>query len=167
MVNKATINNKTVNNNFGETGKTEYDVTSLLSGDYTVTAFDLSKLSEKYTVNVATKKANENVATTDITFTDKATGKTYTYAQVIPGNDVDLKQLIIMLPGNGTITITPKTNVTNVTGTFTTAFTVVNNVVTAADVAFPVGFDFKDGAKPSTVKLALNDTRVSTYINSK
>ena len=167
LVNKATINNKTVNNNFGETGKTEYDVTSLLSGDYTVTAFDLSKLSEKYTVNVATKKANENVATTDITFTDKATGKTYTYAQVIPGNDVDLKTTNNNAPGNGTITITPKTNVTNVTGTFTTAFTVVNNVVTAADVAFPVGFDFKDGAKPSTVKLALNDTRVSTYINSK
>ena len=164
LVNKATINNKTVNNNFGETGKTEYDVTSLLSGDYTVTAFDLSKLSEKYTVNVATKKANENVATTDITFTDKATGKTYTYAQVIPGNDVDLKTTNNNAPGNGTITITPKTNVT---GTFTTTFTVVNNVVTAADVAFPVGFDFKDGAKPSTVKLALNDTRVSTYINSK
>ena len=70
-------------------------------------------------------------------------------------------------PGNGTFTITPKKGVTNVTGTFTTTFTVVNNVVTAADVAFPVGFDFKDGVKPSTVKLALNNTRVSTYINSK
>ena len=162
LVNSATINKKTVNNNF--TGTVTPD---LLSGDYTVTAFDLSKLSEKYTVNVATKKANEAVATTDVTFTDKATGKTYTYAQVIPTSDVDYETTNNAAPGNGTFTITPKKGVTNVTGTFTTTFTVVNNVVTAADVAFPVGFDFKDGVKPSTVKLALNDTRVSTYINSK
>ena len=172
LVENAVINKKTVNNNFGVKGTAKYDVSSLLSGDYTVTAFDLSKLSEKYTVNVATKKANENVATTDITFTDKATGKTYTYAQVIPGNDVDLKTTNNNAPGNGTITITPKTNVTNVTGTFTTTFTVVNNVVTAADVAFPVGFDFKDGSKPSTVKLALDDgnnateSRAEKYIST-
>ena len=163
LVNSATINKKTVNNNF--TGTVTAD---LLSGDYTVTAFDLSKLSEKYTVNVATKKANVAVTpTNDVTFTDKATGKTYKYADVIPTSDVDYETTNNAAPGNGTFTITPKKGVTNVTGTFTTAFTVVNNVVTATDVAFPVGFDFKDGNKPSTVKLALDETRVSTYINSK
>lgn len=163
LVNSATINKKTVNNNF--TGTVTAD---LLSGDYTVTAFDLSKLSEKYTVNVATKKANVAVdPTKDVTFTDKATGKTYKYADVIPTSDVEYETTNNAAPGNGTFTITPKKGVTNVTGTFTTAFTVVNNVVTATDVAFPVGFDFKDGNKPSTVKLALDETRVSTYINSK
>ena len=163
LVNSATINKKTVNNNF--TGTVTPD---LLSGDYTVTAFDLSKLSEKYTVNVATKKANVAVnPTNDVTFTDKATGKTYKYADVIPTSDVEYETTNNAAPGNGTFTITPKKGVTNVTGTFTTAFTVVNNVVTATDVAFPVGFDFKDGNKPSTVKLALDETRVSTYINSK
>ena len=155
----ATVNNTTVNNNFAAG-----DVTKLLSGNYAVTAFDLSELEKKYTIKVATKKINTDVEPKDITFVDAA-GKTYTYNQIVPVNAVDLTTSNNTVPGNGTITITPKKGYEkNVTGTCSATFTVVNNVIGASDVAFPAGFDFKDGKAPATGKVSLTDGRADDYI---
>ena len=155
----ANVNGKKVNNNF----KAE-DVTSLLSGNYAVTAFNLSELEKKYTIKVATKKINTNVETKDITFVDAA-GKTYTYDQILPVNAVDLTTSNNTVPGTGTITITPKKGYEkNVTGTCSATFTVVNNVIGASDVAFPAGFDFKDGKAPATGKVSLTEKRADDYI---
>ena len=154
------VGGKTVYNNFDNK-----DVTNLLSGDYAVTAFDLNELAKKYTINVATKKINTDVETKDITFVD-ASGKTYTYNQILPVNAVELTTTNNTVPGTGTITITPKKGFEkNVTGVCNATFTVVNNVIGASDVAFPAGFDFKDGKAPATGKVSLTDQRADDYIN--
>ena len=143
----ATINGKTVRNNFELGSVKKY----LSAGNYTVTAFDLSKLGEKYTANVATKKINKDVTADDITFTDK-NGKTYKYAEVIPSSDVDIKTTNNAVPGEGTVTLTPKTgSESKVTGSFSTKFNVVHNVVTNEDVAFAAGTKYgKTEFKTST-----------------
>ena len=157
----ATINKKTVKNNFKDV-----EVTSLLvEGSYTISAFDLSALSENYTVNVATKKINKEVNKEDITFTDKE-GKTFTYDEVIPASvsaNVEIKTTNNTKPGNGTVTLAPKTAAEkNVTGTFSTSFTVVDNIITADDVAFPAGSKF--GKTEFKTRTALTEKAADEFI---
>ena len=156
----ATINGRTVKNNF-KPGT----VKPLLSdGNYAVTAFDLSKLGEKYTVNVATKKIITDVTANDITFTDKA-GKTYKYAEVIPSSDVDIKTTNNSAPGEGTVTLTPKAgSESKVTGSFSTKFKVVQNLVEKSNVAFAAGTKYgKTEFKTST---SFTSKEGSAFINT-
>ena len=110
-----------------------------ISGSYTVSALDLSKLGEKYTVNVNDKKTNVNVKADDITFTDKATGAVLAYDKVIPaGVTIVTSDNKAVGTGKVTLKVTNPKN-TNIVGEFSTSFNVVNATVTKADVAVAAG----------------------------
>ena len=133
-----------------------------VSGSYTVSALDLSKLGEKYTVNVNDKKTNVNVKADDITFTDKATGAVLAYNKVIPAG-VTIVTSDNKTVGTGKVTLkvtNPKD--TNIVGEFSTSFNVVNATVTKADVAVAAGT--KIGTTTFAKKTSLADASLEAEV---
>ena len=133
-----------------------------ISGSYTVSALDLSKLGEKYTVNVNDKKTNVNVKADDITFTDKATGAVLAYDKVIPAG-VTIVTSDNKAVGTGKVTLkvtNPKD--TNIVGEFSTSFNVVNATVTKADVAVAAGT--KIGTTTFAKKTSLADAGLEAEV---
>ena len=125
-----------VNNNFA-TGEVPADC---ISGSYTVSALDLSKLSEKYTVNVADKKANVEVSKDDITFTDKTTGTTLAYDDVIPSGVTFVTTNNTTEGTKGTVTLKAADSADkNITGELSVQFNVVTGVIDEAAVLIPAG----------------------------
>ena len=133
-----------------------------VSGSYTVSALDLSKLGEKYTVNVNDKKTNVNVKADDITFTDKSTGAVLAYNKVIPAG-VTIVTSDNKTVGTGKVTLkvtNPKD--TNIVGEFSTSFNVVNATVTKADVAVAAGT--KIGTTTFAKKTSLADAGLEAEV---
>ena len=133
-----------------------------VSGSYTVSALDLSKLGEKYTVNVNDKKTNVNVEADDITFTDKSTGAVLAYNKVIPAG-VTIVTSDNKTVGTGKVTLkvtNPKD--TNIVGEFSTSFNVVNATVTKADVAVAAGT--KIGTTTFAKKTSLADAGLEAEV---
>ena len=133
-----------------------------VSGSYTVSALDLSKLGEKYTVNVNDKKTNVDVKAEDITFTDKATGAVLAYDKVIPAG-VTIVTSDNKAVGTGKVTLkvtNPKD--TNIVGEFSTSFNVVNATVTKADVAVAAGT--KIGTTTFAKKTSLADAGLEAEV---
>ena len=126
-----------------------------ISGSYTVSALDLSKLSEKYTVNVADKKAGQNVTEDDITFTDKTTGTTLAYSKVIPdGVTIVTTNNDAVGTGKVTLKVTDAKD-TNIIGEFSTSYNVVNATIGKAEVSVPAGT--KIGTTTFATKTSLAD----------
>ncbi len=153
-----------VKNNFA-TGVVD---TKCNSGSYKVEALDLSKLSEKYNITIATKKVGEVVRWEDITLTDKTTGKTVTLSSVLGAFDASTpskpsvsNDLVTIVTSNNTAVGTGKVIIrstspssTNVVNEFTGTFTVANATIGASDVSFPKGT--KIGSTTLDAKTALN-----------
>ena len=147
-----------VKNNFTANEKIPKDC---FTGNFVVSALDLSKLGEKYDISVAAKKVGENVTKDDIIFVDKATKKTVKYDDVIPSstklsatNSTTIVTSDNTVVGTGKVTIkATNVNDTQIVGEYTTTFNVVNATITAADVSFAKGTKINN--KTYSVKTAL------------
>ena len=131
-----------------------------ISGEYKVNALDLSKLGEKYTITVSPKKVGEKVQATDITVTDKATGKTVDINKTFPVSELTIITSNNTEIGTGKITI-KATNVenTNIINEYSTTFAVVGNVMTNTDISFAKGtkINGKTLSAKTTVSAASSD----------
>ena len=145
----------TMKANNGKSGKEEiknnFSVGAIdkecFTGNFVVSALDLSKLGEKYDISVASKKVGESVTKADITFVDKATKKVVAYDDVIPAatklSKTDSTTIITSnntAVGTGKVTI-KATNVkdTEIVGEYNTTFNVVNATIDASMLSFPKG----------------------------
>ena len=117
------------------------------TGNFVVSALDLSKLGEKYDISVASKRVGESVTKADITFVDKATKKVVAYDDVIPAaTDLSKTDSTTIITSNNTAVGTGKvtikaTNVkdTEIVGEYNTTFNVVNATIDAGMLSFPKG----------------------------
>ena len=122
------------------------------TGNFVVTALDLSKLGEKYDISVASKKVGVDVTKADITFVDKTTKKVVNYDDIIPAattlsptNSTTIVTSNNTAVGTGKVTI-KATNVkdTQIVGEYTTTFNVVNATISADDLSFAKGTKIGD-----------------------
>ena len=138
------------------------------TGNFVVSALDLSKLGEKYDISVASKTVKADVEKKDITFVDKATKKVVAYDDVIPAttlskNDkVDSTTIITSnntAVGTGKVTI-KATNAkeTEIVGEYNTTFNVVNATIDASMLSFPKGT--KVGTTTLDAKTDLTDAKI-------
>ena len=129
-----------VKNNFTAKSKIPEEC---ITGNFTVSALDLSKLSEKYDISVASKTVNAKVEKKDITFVDKTTKKVVAYDDVIPDSASDSTTIITsnnsaVGTGKVTIKVTDVKN-TKIVGEYNTTFNVVNATINASMLSFPKG----------------------------
>ena len=145
----------TMKANNGKSGKEEiknnFSVGAIdkecFTGNFVVSALDLSKLGEKYDISVASKKVGESVTKADITFVDKATKKVVAYDDVIPAaTELSKTDSTTIITSNNTAVGTGKvtikaTNVkdTEIVGEYNTTFNVVNATIDASMLSFPKG----------------------------
>ena len=159
----AKIGDKTVTNNFNAG-----DVQNLATGSYTVSALDLSKLGEKYTIEAAPKVVNEKIGWADLTLTDNTTGKVVNYKNVLPYNDLTILTSDNTAIGTGKFVIKAKTATKNISGEYTGNFEVVGSVINKDSVSFAAGT--KVGTTTYTKKTSLttadaNITKVLSNIS--
>ena len=145
----------TMKANNGKSGKEEiknnFSVGAIdkecFTGNFVVSALDLSKLGEKYDISVASKRVGESVTKADITFVDKATKKVVAYDDVIPAaTELSKTDSTTIITSNNTAVGTGKvtikaTNVkdTEIVGEYNTTFNVVNATIDASKLSFPKG----------------------------
>ena len=119
---KVGTDTKETKNNFTK----DKDVASLATGEYKISALDLSKLGDTYTLSMDARTVNKIAPTlADVKFVNKATGKTVAYTDSLPTADVEVTVSGTDKIGTGTLTIVPTAaakTAGNVTGSYSVNF---------------------------------------------
>nr|WP_303243390.1 hypothetical protein [uncultured Blautia sp.] len=159
---KVGTDTKETKNNFTK-GK---DVASLATGEYKISALDLSKLGDTYTLSMDARTVNKIAPTlADVKFVNKATGKTVAYTDALPTADVEVTVSGTDKIGTGTLTIVPTAaakTAGNVTGSYSVNFSVVSGIIDDSAVSIPA--NTKIGDDTFSTKTALDDAKVKAAI---
>ncbi len=157
---KVGTDTKETKNNFTK----DKDVASLATGEYKISALDLSKLGDTYTLSMDARTVNKTAPTlADVKFVNKTTGKTVTDA--LPTADVEVTVSGTDKIGTGTLTIVPTAaakTAGNVTGSYSVNFSVVSGIIDDSAVSIPA--NTKIGNDTFSTKTALGDTKVKDAI---
>ena len=159
---KVGTDTKETKNNFTK----DKDVAFLATGEYKISALDLSKLGDTYTLSMDARTVNKTAPTlADVKFVNKATGKTVAYTDALPTADVEVTVSGTDKIGTGTLTIVPTAaakTAGNVTGSYSVNFSVVSGIIDDSAVSIPA--NTKIGNDTFSTKTALNDAKVKTAI---
>ena len=157
---KVGTDTKETKNNFTK----DKDVASLATGEYKISALDLSKLGDTYTLSMDARTVNKTAPTlADVKFVNKTTGKTVTDA--LPTADVEVTVSGTDKIGTGTLTIVPTAaakTAGNVTGSYSVNFSVVSGIIDDSAVSIPA--NTKIGNDTFSTKTALGDASVKAAI---
>ena len=153
----ATVGTVDTYNNF-----TQGNVASeCVTGSFKIEALDLSKLGDKYTVQVKPQTVGSSAVTLgwdQIILTDKATGKVVDNASVLPTSELSPVLTNNATAGKGRLTI-KVANVTNqnIINEYVTDVAVANNVISEKDIALPKGTKLTSTSTPLAAKTKLTD----------
>ena len=158
MYDKATVGTVETYNNFA-TGNV---ASECVTGSFKIEALDLSKLGDKYTVQVKPQTVGSSAVTLgwdQIILTDKATGKVVDNESVLPTGELTLVLTNNATAGKGRLTIKVKTATNqNIINEYVTDVAVANNVISKKDIALPKGTKIPGLSTPLANKTALNAT---------
>ena len=150
-------------NNF----KAEDVAKECVTGSFKINALDLSKLGDKYTVEVKAQEIGDvgTLKWDQIILTDKATGKIVKAEAVLPTDELAAVITNNATAGKGRLTI-KATDVKNqnVINEYVTDVTVSKNVMTEADVALPKGTKITSLSTPLPKRTALSDSSLKKEI---
>ena len=159
---KVGTDTKETKNNFTK----DKDVASLATGEYKISALDLSKLGDTYTLSMDARTVNKTAPTlADVKFVNKTTGKTVAYTDALPTADVEVTVSGTDKIGTGTLTIVPTAaakTAGNVTGSYSVNFSVVSGIIDDSAVSIPA--NTKIGNDTFSTKTALGDASVKAAI---
>ena len=152
-------------NNF----KAEDVAKECVTGSFKINVLDLSKLGDKYTVEVKAQETG-NVGTLNwdqIILTDKATGKVVRAEDILPTNELSAVITNNATAGKGRLTI-KATNVQNqnIINEYVTDVTVSKNVMTEDDVALPKGTKITSSSTPLSKRTPLSDSTLKKEIQN-
>ena len=165
MYDKATVGTVETYNNFAKGNVASECVT----GSFKIEALDLSKLGDKYTVQVKPQTVGSSAVTLgwdQIILTDKATGKVVdNNASVLPTGELTPVLTNNATAGKGRLTIKVATATNqNIINEYVTDVAVANNVISEKDISLPKGTKLTSTSTPLASKTALNDSALDTEI---
>ena len=165
MKESATINGVETYNNFKAVAVNPECVT----GTFSIAALDLSKLGEKYTVQVKPQEVSSTAKELNwnqIILTDKSTGKVVEdISKVLPTNELTPVLTNNATAGKGRLTIKVKSALNqNIINEYVTDVSVANNVINKEDIALPKGTKLTSNSTALTAKTALSDTTLDKNI---
>ena len=165
MYDKATVGTVETYNNFA-TGNV---ASECVTGSFKIEALDLSKLGDKYTVQVKPQTVGSSAVTLgwdQIILTDKATGKVVdNNASVLPTGELTPVLTNNATAGKGRLTIKVATATNqNIINEYVTDVAVANNVISKKDISLPKGTKLTSTSTPLASKTALNDSALDTEI---
>ena len=157
MKEHATVGTVDTYNNF----KDEAVDSECVTGSFKIEALDLSKLGDKYTVQVKPQKVAASAVTLgwdQVILTDKATGKVVVADTVLPTDELTPVLTNNATAGKGRLTI-KVANVTNqnIINEYVTDVAVANNVISEKDIALPKGTKLTSTSTPLAAKTKLTD----------
>ena len=167
MQESATINGVETYNNF-KSGNVKSEC---VTGNFSITALDLSKLGEKYTVTVKPQEVGSTAKTLgwdQVVLTDKTTGKVVNdVSKVLPTTELSPVLTNNATAGNGRLTI-KATDITNqnIINEYVSDVTIANNIINKEDIALPKGTKLTSNSTPLASKTALDDTTLDTAIQT-
>ena len=167
MKESATINGVETYNNF-KSGNVKSEC---VTGDFSITALDLSKLGEKYTVTVKPQQVGSTAKVLDwdqVVLTDKATGKVVNdVSKVLPTAKLSPVLTNNATAGNGRLTIKAK-DITdqNIINEYVSDVTIANNIINKEDIALPKGTKLTSNSTPLASKTALDNATLNSNIQT-
>ena len=139
-----------------------------VTGSFKIEALDLSKLGDKYTVQVKPQKVAASAVTLgwdQVILTDKATGKVIAADTVLPTGELTPVLTNNATAGKGRLTIKVATATNqNIINEYVTDVAVANNVISGKDIALPKGTKLTSTSTPLASKTALDDSALDTEI---
>ena len=165
MNESATINGVETYNNF-KAGAVKAEC---VTGTFSIAALDLSKLGEKYTVQVKPQEVSSTAKELNwdqIILTDKSTGKVVEdISKVLPTNELTPVLTNNATAGKGRLTIKVKSATNqNIINEYVTDVSVANNVISEKDIALPKGTKLTSNSTALTAKTALSDATLDKNI---
>ena len=165
MKESATINGVETYNNF----KAVVVNPECVTGTFSIATLDLSKLGEKYTVQVKPQKVSSTAKELNwdqIILTDRSTGKVVEdISKVLPTNELTPVLTNNATAGKGRLTIKVKSATNqNIINEYVTNVSVANNVISEKDIALPKGTKLTSNSTALTAKTALSDATLDKNI---